>query len=142
MKQIEITNVYPIVQKIANCDLPYQLAWELVELLDEMKPIYEFQREKRKELVQKYKPEFLKESNEFKFSTESDAQEFVEKQKELDAIESELKTEKIRIPQDFIENLMIKPNELLILRSSGLIEFYKPQVIELNLDENKEEESK
>ena len=141
MKQITIANVYPIIMKIAKCDLPYQLSWDLVQMIDELKPIADFQMEKRRELVQKFNPEYIEDTQQFQFKSADDAIEFAEKQAELDKMESEIKSEKIRIPIDFLHEGKIKANDLLVLRESGLIEIYKPQVIELKPEENTTDES-
>lgn len=141
MKQITIANVYPIIMKIAKCDLPYQLSWDLVQMIDELKPIADFQMEKRRELVQKFNPEYIEDTQQFQFKSADDAIEFAEKQTELDKMESDIKVDKIRIPIDFLQEGKIKANDLLVLRESGLIEIYKPQVIELKPEENTTDES-
>lgn len=141
MKQVTIANLYPIAKKIAVCDLPYQLAWDLVTMMDEMKPIADFQLEKRRELIKKYKPEYVAETSEFKFKTVEDAKDFQQKQSELDELECEIKTHKIRIPLDFLEEGRIKPNELMVLRESELIEIYKISVVNINTNENTTDES-
>lgn len=142
MKQITIANAYPIIMKIANCDLPYQLSWDLVQMIDKLKPIADFQLEKRRELVQKFNPEYIEETQQFQFKSADDAAEFAEKQAELDKMESDIKIEKIRISIDFLQEGKIKANDILVLRESGLIEIYKPQVIELKPEENTTDESK
>ena len=145
MKQITIANNYPIIKKIASCDLPYQISWDLVKMLDELKPIAEFQTEKRRELIKKYNPKFIPETNEFQFKNTAECLEFRDKQTDLDQLEYDVKAQKIRIPIDFLQDGTIKASELMTLRDGDLIEIYEIPVIKLDpekTDETKEEESK
>ena len=129
MKQATIVNNYPAIQKLQECDIPFEVAYDLCRLEEEMRKIVVFQQEQHKKLMMKYKPEYNQETQELKFKNHEECKEFIQKMEELDNLEADIHTQIVRIKVDPAYGLKLKPKEIRGLQEAGLVEFYKDEII-------------
>ena len=125
MKQSVIFAAYTALQKLQNQDLPCEIAFDLYQMEMELKPVYDFQTEQHRKVLEAYQPTYNDETKEFVFKSPEDRDAFLEKSRELDNLEYEVKAEMVRIPMKAEYGLKIKPKEIGALKEAGLVEFYK-----------------
>ena len=125
LNQGKVYGVYAAVKSLMEYDFEADLAWDLYSLEREMRPIYEFQEQQRRKVFMKYQPEYLKESNEFKFKTPEDCKAFSDQMEELDKMPAEIKNAPIRLPLS--KAYKLKPNWISELE--GIVEFFKWETV-------------
>lgn len=118
MKQIEAVRAYKVLKGLGNEKMSMETAYKLFRQRKALKPAYEFQAEREKAIMEKYK---AKPDRNGMFRTE-DPEDLAQLQndlKELAEMESDLKVEPVVIEN--AEGMRISPDEMEALEN--VIEF-------------------
>lgn len=135
IEQGKIYENYPLISDMQEWNFDGETAWALYELEQEARKVYEFQDKERSKIYQKYSP---KPSGNGKIELtfhEGEYKEFLRQIDELNKMTVEMEHAPVNVM--ISPELRIKPAQ--IEQAKGIINFYRPETIDLEQLNKKEE---
>lgn len=120
MKQYQANKAYGALNKIANQQLPVRDSYNIYMLLKSLEPVYRFELEQERRLVQKYGGE-VGSNGSVRIPDRDDANRFKEEIEELNNLEIDLDIKPVVINCDALNDLRISPYDVSCLE--GFVDF-------------------
>lgn len=111
MKQFIINKIYNETEELTKQDLTIQGKWIIYKIRKTLLPHIEFYQGEVQKLLDEYKPEY--ENENLKFKTPEIAQEFLNKEQEVENFEVEVQNTKESLKLSDIPGISIQQMELL-----------------------------